>query len=481
MKSLLSLLLVSLAARAVCQDTYQRFIHRYDVRVRENGRYVGLLYGGGRGTVKEFTTPAGREIEVNYLIEEETNRNLVNVEKFLEEEILFRYIPDRVPDRRQARPPYPFHENFPVLPSEGIQPGSVWTSSGFWTVRPRRDRPRTRIPVLIEYREAGTTVWGDRPVIVVNGLYALRYRRGQDPGGDPDLSSVQGRHEMTLYVDLQSHRPVFMRLRLTEQYAFVNGTSRQHEGFHLIWMEDARPLPDIPTLPRVAVGPPTPPPAGSLGTESGRTPAPQGPTAPANPPTGEGSGPTASSAVPAVGGASPTGPVSGGAADQSPTPSSASGGSIPATPATGSAPLVAFTAPEAPPQVLPLPTEPEVSVRRTERGIVLVPENLLFIADRADLIPNQEAKLQSIVRLLQAQPDRGVQVVGHTADVGRPSDELQLSRERAQRVAQLLIRLGVDARRIYVEGRGSREPRATNATEAGRALNRRVEIILRDD
>lgn len=474
MRALLPLVL--LGGLLGAQSVQQRFVHRYDVRIRENNRYLGLQYGGGRGVIRREAGPNGEEIVVDYLIQEETMRNQINVEKFLEQEVYFRYPAQGLP-RGSAAPRYPFHEGYPTLPPEGVQPGSVWTGQGFWTVRPRRDRPATRVPVLIEYREAGTGVWANRPAIVVTGLYALRYRRGQDAGGDPDLSSLQGRHEMTLYLDLQTQRPFFMRLKLTENYTWADGTTRLHEGFHLIWMEDAAPLPPIPTLPRtVAAQPPgtspdlppvTPPHAATLDPTASR-------------PSGPGTGPS-------VPGPGPGGPSPTGGSDR---PSAADQPAAVATlPQESPRPVPPETAGERPSTgagpgglaPLPLPAEPEVSVRQTDRGIILVPENLLFVADRADLLPNQESKLLGIVRLLQSQPDRSVLVVGHTADVGRPAEELSLSRERAQRVAALLVQLGVDGGRIFMEGRGSRDPRVPNTTEAQRALNRRVEIILRND
>ncbi len=468
MKLLPILLLLTNLAGA--QESLQRFTHRYDVRIRENDRYIGLMYGGGRGVVRRQPGPSGDEIVVDYLVQEETTRNLINVERFLEQEVFFRY-----PASGSVRPAqaqrYPFHEGYPTLPTEGVQPGSVWTGTGFWTVRPRRDRPSTRVPVLIEYREAGTGVWANRPAIIVTGLYALRYRRGQDAWGDPELSNIQGRHEMTLYLDLETQRPFFMRLKLTEQYTWADGTRRLHEGFHLIWMEDGTPLPNIPTLPRTvaALPPETRNPSVDTPPQPGRPRGEPGPNA------GPGATGPSPNTVPGEGPSSP--PASVPDSPSGPPLATGPASTVPPAPTTP----VASRSEGPGPAVLPLPTEPEVSIRQTERGIVLTPENLLFVADRAELLPNQDAKLQSIVRLLQSQPERSILVVGHTADVGRPNEELSLSRARAQKVGELLVRLGIEGGRIFMEGRGSREPRAPNTTEAQRALNRRVDIILRND
>lgn len=72
-----------------------------------------------------------------------------------------------------------------------------------------------------------------------------------------------------------------------------------------------------------------------------------------------------------------------------------------------------------------------------------------------------------------------VHVVGHTDSTGSDSYNQRLSERRAEAVAAHFRARGIASARIHTEGRGEREPRATNATEAGRQLNRRVEILLK--
>lgn len=72
-----------------------------------------------------------------------------------------------------------------------------------------------------------------------------------------------------------------------------------------------------------------------------------------------------------------------------------------------------------------------------------------------------------------------VHIVGHTDSVGNDDYNQRLSERRAESVAEFLMSNGVVASRLHTEGRGEREPRATNDTEAGRQLNRRVEIFIK--
>ena len=79
-------------------------------------------------------------------------------------------------------------------------------------------------------------------------------------------------------------------------------------------------------------------------------------------------------------------------------------------------------------------------------------------------------------------PGFDIRVVGHTAEAGTAKKRLQLSLDRAGRVAEELIRRRArTVEQILIEGKGSEEPIASNETEEGRRLNRRVEIIIVDE
>src|SRR5690606_41262515 len=82
-----------------------------------------------------------------------------------------------------------------------------------------------------------------------------------------------------------------------------------------------------------------------------------------------------------------------------------------------------------------------------------------------------------------AVPDRDDQsiadIIGHADSYGAEDFKLDLSRRRASSVAQYLVSRGVLADRLYVDGRGESAPIASNATPEGKAMNRRVEILIR--
>lgn len=83
-----------------------------------------------------------------------------------------------------------------------------------------------------------------------------------------------------------------------------------------------------------------------------------------------------------------------------------------------------------------------------------------------------------MVRFLKENPHVSIEIGGHTDDTGKPEFNLKLSYERAQSVANYMIKRGVDALRIQSKGYGITEPVAANDTEEGRAKNRRTEFKI---
>jgi outer membrane protein OmpA-like peptidoglycan-associated protein len=123
---------------------------------------------------------------------------------------------------------------------------------------------------------------------------------------------------------------------------------------------------------------------------------------------------------------------------------------------------------------------PDVTIEADPRGVKLTIDNLNFVADQARLLPGEDARLASIAKLLKTVPNRNLLVVGHTAAVGSAESQDKLSLDRALAIVTKLKTQGIPAQRLMYEGKGGREPVAPNDTEAGRAKNRRVEIIVLD-
>lgn len=103
---------------------------------------------------------------------------------------------------------------------------------------------------------------------------------------------------------------------------------------------------------------------------------------------------------------------------------------------------------------------------------------ITFDTDSAVIRPESAAAVGEIAKVLQADAALNIFVVGHTDNAGTPEHNLKLSQDRAQAVMQALIRdHGIAASRLRPFGCGPYAPVATNASEEGRAKNRRVELV----
>jgi outer membrane protein OmpA-like peptidoglycan-associated protein len=118
-------------------------------------------------------------------------------------------------------------------------------------------------------------------------------------------------------------------------------------------------------------------------------------------------------------------------------------------------------------------------IRQGDNIILQMPGDVTFAYNRADIQPQFYSVLDNVAQTLTQFPATYVDVVGHADSTGSDEYNLGLSQRRASSVASYLVSRQVIADRLFVAGQGEARPRASNATEAGRAQNRRVEIILR--
>lgn len=123
----------------------------------------------------------------------------------------------------------------------------------------------------------------------------------------------------------------------------------------------------------------------------------------------------------------------------------------------------------------------EVQVSEEKDGAlkVNVPGSVSFASGSASLDSNLHSTLDRIATTLNEYPKTSVTVVGYTDSVGSPESNRDLAQRRASAVADYLGQRGVTRNRIIVESRGEDNPIASNDTEAGRAQNRRVEMLVR--
>ena len=111
-------------------------------------------------------------------------------------------------------------------------------------------------------------------------------------------------------------------------------------------------------------------------------------------------------------------------------------------------------------------------------GTKVVLHNLFFATNKTQILPESEKALDELYAFLNSHPELVIRITGHTDNVGSDQANIILSEGRANAVRDELIKRGVEVERIEAEGKGEAEPIADNATEEGRAKNRRVEFTI---
>lgn len=123
----------------------------------------------------------------------------------------------------------------------------------------------------------------------------------------------------------------------------------------------------------------------------------------------------------------------------------------------------------------------ELEAQQTERGLIVTLGDVLFAFNEAALSTQAGPRLDKLANFLKQFPERRLLIEGYTDSVGSVPYNQQLSERRAMAVRDALVQRGVDASRVSARGYGKDHAVADNAQAEGRAMNRRVEIVIADD
>lgn len=395
---------------------HYRLVERQNLRVRENGEYRGFLYREYRAFLRKSDSAVGR-YKGEYYILENMKRNASLIAKAVDNEYKASFsVNERGIMHLFNDNPVPIHRDFPAFSTKPVKAGTSWDVSGSDLVFDSKGYS-VRVPFLCRYVFRGEETYMNRPVAVIDAQYALRYDERSYSYKQGAVQGISGSRKSVIMLYRDAAGGIFINSQLKQQILYSAGGSEETEGIILTWYNgiSASALKASDALI-----------AGSIQ----RLQEEQIKSSPDK--AGEGS--TAGTA----------GSIDSGTQDIS-----------------GSSSLLK-----------------DVSVEETEKGLVLKIQNIHFLPNSPVILPEEKGRLDSVASVLKSAEGRMFLVTGHTADVGSQESQQELSDQRAKTIIDELVKRGFPANRFMYEGKGGREPAASNDTREGRAKNRRVEITI---
>ncbi|MBO5124789.1 MAG: OmpA family protein [Spirochaetaceae bacterium] len=404
---------------------------------------------------------------------------------------------------------YPQLRNFPVFPQEKVKKGSRWQGMAERVVDPRNDNQFTVLEVPVEYEFVGEELYKGQPVYRIKAKFATRFNKYNPPRIiDSQLSQATGTHDVDILVDKETCAVMMILDRLDETFTYRNGETIRYKGTTSLFTEIPVQVDKKELYERaVYIARGEEPPAGSslakkddgTGEDSGRRPKEtdssdgfggsgfESGSGSAGSGKAGSSGSTGGSAGgKGTGSTDSSGRDSGstGSKDESFGSGAGSGNTDPSKSGSGSdggSGGMGSTDKKPGSDKLPATDKQQdgmFQVEDTDKGVRLSVRDLKFVADSAQLLPQERGRLDAVAEVLKSVPGGTFLIEGHTAAVGRPAGEQQLSEERAQSVIAELVKRGLKAEQFMFKGYGGTQPVGDNNTDAGRAANRRVEITI---
>ena len=403
---------------------------------------------------------------------------------------------------------YPQLRNFPVFPQEKVKKGSRWQGMAERVVDPRNDKQFTVLEVPVEYEFVGEELYKGQPVYRIKAKFATRFNKYNPPRIiDSQLSQATGTHDVDILVDKETCAVMMILDRLDETFTYRNGETIRYRGTTSLFTEIPVQVDKKELYERaVYIARGEEPPTGSslakkedgTGGDSGRRPKETdssdgfGGSGFESGSGSAGSGKIGSSGSTGGSGGKGTGSTdssgrdsgSAGSKDESFGRGAGSGKTDPSKSGSGSdggSGGMGSTDKKPGSDKLPATDKQQdgmFQVEDTDKGVRLSVRDLKFVADSAQLLPQERSRLDAVAEVLKSVLGGTFLIEGHTAAVGRPAGEQQLSEERAQSVIAELVKRGLKAEQFMFKGYGGTQPVGDNNTDAGRAANRRVEITI---
>ncbi len=421
-------------------------VERSDWSQYVNGKYIGLTSREARGYLNPIPDAKAEESGAtrysgDFYVFQQTKKNNVNTAHGLDEIQPASFVVNNDNSVKFDQLCfYPQLRNFPVFPKEQVKKGSRWQSLAERVVDPLNDGQYTILEIPVEYEFVGEETYKGKQVYRIRAKFATRINQYNPPRiRDSRLKQATGTHDVNIIVDAQTCAVVMILDRMDETFAYNDGGTVRYRGNVSLFTEIPVKVEDQDIYERavyIATGKET---GSSSGTNT----------------SDSGSSGSSYSGI-------STHEDSHGSGEPGSNESSHGGSS-----ANGNGSDTEISG-----------RNDTFNVEKTDKGVRLSVRNLQFYADSAKLLPGEEARLDAVAEVLRSVPNGMFLIEGHTAAVGRPEGEKQLSVERAKAIVDALVIRGFRAEQFMYYGYGGTRPIADNNTDAGRAANRRVEITI---
>ena len=426
-----------------------KFTERSDLRVYQNGKYIGLQSKLVSAYIIPYRNNDGLVYEGSFFVDQDTNRNKAQVGSGLHEAIDSSFIINEDGNLTMLLDNgYPTFRSFPAFSSRKIKKGDSWEAKAMRAVDPLSKGIVTKMPIYVRYTYTGDDFYNGEEVYLISAQWATRYGTGGtttyvDWGGDKALDYAQGSHKADIIVSKKTGAAFVVRDTVDETFVYKDGNKYQYKGTISLFTEyppavDRSKL--IAALKKIA----------ELDEDEVENLKERIDTQPENDKHKVAVKPEADDKATKKSSAKDTNKEQKSKTEELKK-------KIEEGQAKQNAPIL---------------------IDNTEAGIRLTMQNLRFKADKAELLPGEEKRLDQIAELLKLADGAQFLIEGHTADTGYEAGELMLSKERAFSIAAELAKRGIDKDRFICKGSGSKKPVASNDTEEGKAKNRRVEITI---
>lgn len=233
----------------------ERFENRITVTEKSDystyidGKYVGLTYREARFYLIETETVHAAHSVFNYdgeaFVLRKTRKNMANTALPIDAVLPIAFMRNTDSAIEHNNPyqgeyftkdfGYPLFRSFPVLPDKNLDElltGEKWEGKSTVSVKPKPDKNSVSIPIFAEFEYRGKTVYNGIAVHYIQAVFALRYRK-TDSAGDADMIKSEGSRKVDIYYDAETHKLLFIREKIEEEFFYADGGTVKNRGFLL--------------------------------------------------------------------------------------------------------------------------------------------------------------------------------------------------------------------------------------------------------